>query len=99
MVSRTEKNRGRGFFRCPFWKTTDCGYFRWESDLQPGRDESSIAKVGRKGDEVNAVVHHEAILQELRNLKLKVELMDNRLTFVLGTMWVIVLLIAISTVR
>ncbi|CAN0847303.1 hypothetical protein LINGRAHAP2_LOCUS4908 [Linum grandiflorum] len=41
MVARTEKSRGRGFFRCPFWKTIDCGYFRWESDWQAGWDESS----------------------------------------------------------
>ncbi|CAN0843297.1 hypothetical protein LINGRAPRIM_LOCUS191 [Linum grandiflorum] len=41
MVARTEKNRGCRFFRCPFWKTTDCGYFRWESDWQAGWDKSS----------------------------------------------------------
>ncbi|CAN0837560.1 hypothetical protein LINGRAHAP2_LOCUS1841 [Linum grandiflorum] len=39
-------NRGRQFYRCPFWKdkTADCKFFRWASDRQHTAEESFMGE-------------------------------------------------------
>ncbi|CAN0919633.1 hypothetical protein LINGRAHAP2_LOCUS31569 [Linum grandiflorum] len=39
-------NRGRQFYRCPFWqdKTADCKFFKWASDRQQTEEESFVCE-------------------------------------------------------
>ncbi|CAN0883997.1 hypothetical protein LINGRAHAP2_LOCUS14710 [Linum grandiflorum] len=75
-VSATRKNPGRRFFRCPFWKDDDCGFFKWSDD---GVDcDSSCSTValdslkhgnrcgtGGRNAEVVALKEKEAAYQEI----------------------------------
>ncbi|CAN1278760.1 hypothetical protein LINPERPRIM_LOCUS16741 [Linum perenne] len=47
-VAGTQQNRGRPFYRCPFWRSADCGYFLW-ADERPfpakiGADAESCSR-------------------------------------------------------
>ncbi|CAN0919087.1 hypothetical protein LINGRAHAP2_LOCUS31252 [Linum grandiflorum] len=47
-----------------------------------------------------ATVQIELVMQELRSLRVKLEMVDSRVTLLLGSMWVVVLIFAIGcTVR
>ncbi|CAN1327701.1 hypothetical protein LINPERPRIM_LOCUS34233 [Linum perenne] len=49
-VAGTQRNRGRPFYRCPFWRSADCGYFLWADDRQcpekMGADAESCSRAG-----------------------------------------------------
>ncbi|CAN0876984.1 hypothetical protein LINGRAHAP2_LOCUS11610 [Linum grandiflorum] len=98
-VANTDKNRGRAFFRCRFWETDDCGYFQWESASKS--DFGSLAAERRGSSRAEAAtVQIELVMQELRSLRVKLEMVDTRVTLLLGSMWVVVLIFAIGcTVR
>ncbi|CAN0925036.1 hypothetical protein LINGRAHAP2_LOCUS34526 [Linum grandiflorum] len=95
-VANTDKNRGRAFFRCRYWETNDCGYFQWES---ASKSEFGSLAGGSSRAEA-ATVQVELVIQELRSLRVKLEMVDTRVTLLLGSMWVVVLIFAIGcTVR
>ena len=87
------------FSRCPFWRTSDCGFFAWESDCSRD-DDVSRPGVLRRREEPPSSLQIDLVLQEIRGVRNKIEGFDNKMTFVLGSMWVVVLLVAIScTIR
>ncbi|CAN0875246.1 hypothetical protein LINGRAHAP2_LOCUS10716 [Linum grandiflorum] len=101
-VANTDKNRGRAFFRCPYWETNDCGYFQWESACKSefGSLAAERSSMGEELTSVAATVQIELVMQELRSLRVKLEMVDSRVTLLLGSMWVVVLIFAIGcTVR
>ncbi|CAN0873231.1 hypothetical protein LINGRAHAP2_LOCUS10322 [Linum grandiflorum] len=98
-VANTDKNRGRAFFRCPYWETNDCGYFRWESACKSEIGSLAAERRGSSRAEA-ATVQIELVMQELRSLRVKLEMVDSRVTLLLGSMWVVLLVFAIGcTVR
>ncbi|CAN0843233.1 hypothetical protein LINGRAHAP2_LOCUS3761 [Linum grandiflorum] len=99
-VAATARNRGRQFYRCPFWqdKTADCTFFRRASDrpqtaeesfmgescmgvYNPNlnfndRESSSVPKSPQTRIVDDESVGNDALLDELRSLRVKVALVE-----------------------
>ncbi|CAN0918970.1 hypothetical protein LINGRAHAP2_LOCUS31182 [Linum grandiflorum] len=99
-VANTDKNRGRAFFRCPYWEMNDCRYFQWESACKSefGSLAAERSSMGEELTSAAATVQIELVMQELRSLRVKLELVDSRVTLLLGSMWVVVLIFAIGCI-
>ncbi|CAN0893414.1 hypothetical protein LINGRAHAP2_LOCUS18137 [Linum grandiflorum] len=117
-VAATARNRGRQFYRCPFWqdKTEDCTFFRWASDRQQTAEESFVgeSRMGvynrnlkfndreslsvPKSPKTHIVddesIGNDALLDELRSLRVKVALVEQRLR--LGVVALYALVMALS---
>ncbi|CAN0925691.1 hypothetical protein LINGRAHAP2_LOCUS34905 [Linum grandiflorum] len=120
-VAATAMNRGRQFYRCPFWqdKTADCKFFRWASDRQQIAEESLVGESSMgvynpnskfddreslsvpKSSQTRIVddepVGNDALLNELRSLRVKVALVEQRLR--LGVVALYALVLALSVLR
>ncbi|CAN0918972.1 hypothetical protein LINGRAHAP2_LOCUS31182 [Linum grandiflorum] len=75
----------------------DCRYFQWESACK-SEFGSLAAERSSMGEELTSAVESGLVMQELRSLRVKLELVDSRVTLLLGSMWVVVLIFAIGCI-
>ncbi|CAN1172946.1 hypothetical protein LINPERHAP2_LOCUS30366 [Linum perenne] len=90
-ISGTPNNMGRSFFRCPYWqdKHVDCGFFRWADHRtsQPGID---------RGEWTEGL---DMVIQELRDVKRKCVVLENRIGYVVVVLIGVVVLICVVLLK
>ncbi|CAN0914890.1 hypothetical protein LINGRAHAP2_LOCUS28803 [Linum grandiflorum] len=76
-IAGTPKNRGRAFYRCPYWqdKTGDCQFFKWADELD---SESEYGLADLKEDR-----EADAVMPELHSIRQKLNLIEFKLNIVL----------------
>ncbi|CAN1129838.1 hypothetical protein LINPERHAP2_LOCUS5472 [Linum perenne] len=98
-VAGTPKNKGRFFYRCPYWRDrrVDCGFFRWVEQkgqiyLEEPVDDASYLQ--RKDDD--GVAAGERMLEEIRVIKQSVHVLETRIGYVIVCMCVLVVFLGIG---
>ncbi|CAN0905022.1 hypothetical protein LINGRAHAP2_LOCUS23429 [Linum grandiflorum] len=86
-VAGTLKNRGRVFYRCPYWqeKSADCGFFKWADERDSGThvDDGDFHRESEVGSDLN----------ELHHIRQKLGSLEIRLNIVLVTVFGVVIAI------
>ncbi|CAN0888681.1 hypothetical protein LINGRAHAP2_LOCUS15907 [Linum grandiflorum] len=74
--------------RCPFWKSKslDCEYFRWVDEMPTVADSSFSAEAQSLG------VDNDEVMQQLRVIIRKVEVVEPRISWILFSFWAVCVL-------
>ncbi|CAN0917249.1 hypothetical protein LINGRAHAP2_LOCUS30173 [Linum grandiflorum] len=98
-VAGTPKNRGKAFYRCPFWKDSsmDCGYFKWAQEHPTNGGDGDMVTELRKlnGGFTDCNVELSKIRVELLSLNRKIAMVDFRVSLVLGSIVAIIVFLGL----
>ncbi|CAN1806324.1 hypothetical protein LINPERHAP1_LOCUS24639 [Linum perenne] len=97
-VAGTPKNRGRFFYRCPFWRDgrADCGFFRWVDQMPKEKERMVVGDTRylQRNDDARATAG-ERMLEEIRVLKQSVLVLESRVRYVIVCLCLLVIFLGL----
>ncbi|CAN1756672.1 hypothetical protein LINPERHAP1_LOCUS6214 [Linum perenne] len=106
-VAGTPKNRGRVFYRCPFWRDgrADCGFFRWVDQMPKEKermvvrdttmeDSNDVAGYLQRNDDPRDTAG-ERMLEEIRVIKQTVLVLETRVRYVIVCLCLLVVFLGL----